>query len=64
MALMPCRECGKSVADSAATCPHCGVELRKRTVGFLGESGTTMGCANLGCLLILVFGGALLYLAR
>lgn len=25
MALVECKECGKSVSDSAAVCPHCGV---------------------------------------
>lgn len=25
MALVPCRECGKDVSDSAPKCPHCGV---------------------------------------
>lgn len=25
MALINCRECGRQVADSAPTCPHCGV---------------------------------------
>ena len=24
MALIPCRECGKEIADSAPACPHCG----------------------------------------
>lgn len=24
MALKPCRECKKEVADNATTCPHCG----------------------------------------
>lgn len=25
MALVQCRECGSSVSDAAAACPHCGV---------------------------------------
>lgn len=25
MALVDCRECGRSVSDAAASCPHCGV---------------------------------------
>lgn len=25
MALTECKECGSSVSDTAATCPHCGV---------------------------------------
>lgn len=27
MALVDCKECGKSVSDSALACPHCGVGL-------------------------------------
>ena len=27
MALTKCRECGASVADTAASCPNCGVEV-------------------------------------
>lgn len=30
MALVPCKECGREVSDKAATCPGCGVSLRKR----------------------------------
>lgn len=27
MAMVECKECGKSVSDRAAVCPHCGVGL-------------------------------------
>jgi zinc-ribbon domain len=31
MALVACRECGKSISDKAATCPHCGIQLSAHT---------------------------------
>ncbi len=27
MPLTPCKECGREISNSAATCPHCGVAL-------------------------------------
>lgn len=30
MALKPCRECKKDVAESAVTCPHCGIGHARR----------------------------------
>jgi hypothetical protein len=28
MALVPCRECGKSISTEATSCPHCGCPVR------------------------------------
>lgn len=28
MALIKCKECGKSISDTATICPHCGIELQ------------------------------------
>lgn len=30
MAIISCPECGNSVSDKAATCPHCGMEIHKK----------------------------------
>ncbi len=32
MALIACRECGKSVSDQALSCPHCGYPLKEDPV--------------------------------
>jgi len=32
MALKPCRECGKLVAEDASTCPQCGAGTPVRTL--------------------------------
>lgn len=33
MALIKCPECGKEISDKAATCPNCGMPLRKEDRG-------------------------------
>lgn len=35
MPLKPCPECGRKVSDRAASCPSCGVSLRRSHVGWL-----------------------------
>jgi uncharacterized membrane protein YvbJ len=42
MALVPCKECGKEVSDKAATCPGCGVSLRKRVASVDSNSKTPL----------------------
>lgn len=32
MALIDCKECGRSISDKAASCPGCGLELMQRSV--------------------------------
>jgi hypothetical protein len=42
MALIKCKECSKEISSEAATCPHCGVKVKK---------SSSLGS---GCLLVLV----------
>ncbi len=51
MALVKCKECGKEVASSAKTCPHCGIK----------EPGVTAKQKAGGCLVILVLAAAIGY---
>lgn len=44
MALKPCKECGKEVSTTAASCPHCG---KKNPNG-------SQSIAGVGCLLIIL----------
>ena len=30
MAMIKCPECGKEISDTAKTCTHCGVKLRRK----------------------------------
>jgi predicted RNA-binding Zn-ribbon protein involved in translation (DUF1610 family) len=30
MSMRPCRECGKEISETAATCPHCGTTMPAR----------------------------------
>jgi len=30
MALINCPECGKEISDKAASCPNCGIVLKKK----------------------------------
>ncbi len=32
MALINCRECGKSISDKAETCPECGSPVKEKSV--------------------------------
>ena len=32
MAMIPCRECGKQISDTADICPHCGAKVNQITV--------------------------------
>lgn len=45
MALVPCRECGKSVAQSASKCPHCGVDYPTSKTAAAGKQIQAAGCA-------------------
>jgi len=51
--LVSCKECGKEVAQSASTCPHCGVD----------KPGVASGDAASGCVggvvMLLIVGGVL-----
>lgn len=38
MALIPCRECGKEIADSAPACPDCGAPSKLRGYGVMGQN--------------------------
>lgn len=49
MALKKCKECGKEVAESATTCPHCGVSHPARASMSLGA-----GCLVIFVLVVLV----------
>lgn len=31
MSLINCKECGKQVSSTAASCPHCGAKIKKKT---------------------------------
>lgn len=48
MALVECKECSKSVSDSAMTCPHCGVALPALSVEEKQELKVEMQRANYG----------------
>lgn len=52
MALTNCHECGREVAQTADTCPNCGVKhpasKAASTMDTIGE-----GCQSLGCILTL-----------
>lgn len=39
MALIECRECGKSVSDQAPFCPHCGAPVAAQAQGAQSETG-------------------------
>lgn len=67
MALVDCKECGKSVSDSAVVCPHCGVaapsltatekallavDLKRASYGRLGGMAFLAGCIWLGALIL------------
>ncbi len=45
MALKPCRECGKQVAQAARTCPHCGVDYPSSAAAGCGKQMQKVGCA-------------------
>lgn len=45
MPLRPCRECGKDVAESAAKCPHCGVDHPANKAAAAGQKMQQLGCA-------------------
>ena len=42
MALTTCKECGKTVSDSAASCPHCGFAIK-------GEAQYEMKTVDISC---------------
>src|SRR5688572_6372486 len=42
MALKPCRECKKEVADTAKTCPHCGVTNPAASAGAIVMGAVSM----------------------
>lgn len=48
MALVECKECGKSVSDRAAVCPHCGVGLPALSDAEKGELKVELQRANYG----------------
>lgn len=48
MALVQCKECGKSVSDSAAVCPHCGVGLPALSAVAKQELATELKRASYG----------------
>ena len=58
MALVPCRECGKEIADSAAACPDCGAPSigQAKVQAFMEkvESGQEMTGANVLKMLVAV----------
>lgn len=61
MALINCPECNKEISGSASQCPNCGFPIsqgssEKIIVQQKGE-GCFLQTLNLGCLLILIFGG-------
>jgi len=35
MPLVKCKECGGKISNTAKSCPHCGVELKKKGIGCL-----------------------------
>lgn len=37
MALVKCKECGKSISDTARTCPHCGIKTEVETCPECGK---------------------------
>jgi hypothetical protein len=45
MALVSCRECGKQVADTATTCPACGIAYPGSKVAAAGQKMQACGCA-------------------
>lgn len=53
MALTKCRECGREVSTSAATCPNCGARVKASTFKGCGQ-GCGIGVAALFGLLLLV----------
>lgn len=34
MAMISCRECGKEISSEASACPHCGISLKRKGLGF------------------------------
>jgi hypothetical protein len=50
MAMKPCRECGAEVADTADSCPHCGV---KAPAGAPSASTRIGGSKGVGCLFVI-----------
>ena len=55
--LKDCRECGKSVANRAKTCPNCGVKKPTATKAEAGLDSCAAGAFSIGlmlCLLVVV----------
>ena len=55
--LKDCRECGKSVANRAKTCPNCGVKKPTATKAEAGLDAIAAGAFKLAmmlCLLVVV----------
>ncbi|MGI4717203.1 MAG: hypothetical protein ACRYGO_07260 [Janthinobacterium lividum] len=48
MALVQCKECSKSVSDSAAVCPHCGLGLPALSAAEKQELAAELKRANYG----------------
>lgn len=48
MALISCKECGKEISDSAATCPHCGVALKEQKVVIEESQSPSIRCPKCG----------------
>ena len=47
MALIQCKECGKTISDKAAACPHCGAPVSKENPVTCDECGQVLPSSNL-----------------
>lgn len=47
MALIQCKECGKTISDKAAACPHCGAPVSKENPVTCYECGQVLTSSNL-----------------
>ena len=52
--LKDCRECGRSIAARAKTCPHCGVKKPMATVAQANLDTVASNAAAAGCLIIIL----------
>lgn len=57
MSLIYCSECGKSVSDTAQSCPSCGAPVQKTNTQFIVVPEEKSGCSKFfsGCFSFIIF---------
>ncbi len=64
MSLIFCPECKKQISDKSANCPNCGYPINGANapnIVLKQKEGCFLQTLNLGCLIVCIIGGILLF---